>query len=271
MSAPRGRVEEGNDSERLLRQYVQSVSDGVARHHLRFVRPGGVQPIVDAVEKTLLQFVAYQPVDEIAALVLFRRGLVAVVDTQGTDFLSTLPLLNLPSGHVGIDQQRLALRHRGSTEQRGGRADDDILTEMDILSYEVFHPQVTGASAEQTVVGDPGLRHLPDLSFGFKELTGVSNRKTFCFEGFNDFADQDSLIALDDESAMASFQLGNDLLPSLPQLAAEVDVWVFVVIAFSHDLSFFYFSLDSVSNGEEEGGMVAFFVDVRLHRVSEGA
>jgi hypothetical protein len=117
--APGTGIEEGHHAERALHRLREPLPKVASRDHLG--RPGivRVEEEVEGLQHVPLEPVRRPPVHEEPPLVLQAQLFGMVVHRDRRGLFPPLALLNLPPGHVGVDQRV------GRGEEAGPRPDDE--------------------------------------------------------------------------------------------------------------------------------------------------
>ena len=120
LTAPGAGIEEGHQAERALRDRGESRAERVSAQHRGGVGTIAVDPKVYVLVEFVPLVIGCSPVEKEGALVQLTGRCGGVGEAQAGSLFAPLPLLNLPAGHIDIDEQ-IVVRQ----DQCGAGADGD--------------------------------------------------------------------------------------------------------------------------------------------------
>src|ERR1700679_1780054 len=105
VAAPRTWIKERNDTKRLRGCFAKATAEGVARDHVRRAGLVGIEQEIDARKQRGLRAVGDAPVQEEGALVLERRPLGVVAESEVRNEIFALSKLEFPARHIGVNKR----------------------------------------------------------------------------------------------------------------------------------------------------------------------
>src|SRR5712691_4529900 len=104
LPTPRTRIEERNYAKRPGSSQFERGAESIAGDHLRRVGVCRIEQKINRTEQFLLNPVSDSPVEKVAPLVAQTGRIMSVRDCQIEDFVPSLPLLDFPTGQIGINE-----------------------------------------------------------------------------------------------------------------------------------------------------------------------